>query len=248
MLIVANWKAYVETREEAKKLFSLAKRLSVAVRRVRIVLAPSAPYLGLLAPGNRSKVAFAAQDMSDTTLGAATGEITGPMVRTLGGSYVILGHSERRARGESDALILEKVRRALVNRLTPIVCVGERARDEDAQYLIHLKQQITAIFSPLTPKERLEIVVAYEPVWAIGKNAGEAPSPQDIAEMTLYLRKVLSEFLPGKSATKATVLYGGAVESGNIRAIAGGSGVDGFLVGHASADPSEFSKLVKALV
>ncbi len=248
MLIVANWKAYVETREEAKKLFALAKRLVVSVRRVKIVLAPSMPHLGLLAPGNRSKVVFASQDMSDTTVSAATGEVTGGTLRNLGVDYVILGHSERRARGESDALIAEKVRRALVNGLTPILCVGERERDQDAQYLILLKQQISSVFSVLAPKERLEVVVAYEPVWAIGKHAGDAPSPQDIGEMTLYIRKVLSEFLPGKGATKATVLYGGSVESGNIRAIAGGSGVDGFLVGHASADASQFTALVKALV
>lgn len=248
MLIVANWKAYVETREEAKKLFALAKRLIASVRRVRIVLAPSAPHLGLLAPGNRSKVMFAAQDMSDTTASAATGEVTGGMLHNLGVEYVILGHSERRARGENDALIAEKVRRALVNSLVPILCVGEHGRDEDAQYLGVLKQQLTAVFTVLAPKERLEVVVAYEPVWAINKHAGDAPSPQDIGEMVLYIRKVLSDFLPGKASTKAVVLYGGSVEAGNIRGIAGGSGVDGFLVGHASADPVQFSALVKALV
>jgi triosephosphate isomerase (TIM) len=248
MLIVANWKAYIETREEAKKLFALAKRLSASVKRVKIVLAPSFAHLGLLAAGNRSRVAFGAQDMSDTLAGAATGEVTGGTLRNIGVSYVILGHSERRARGESDALIVEKVRRALANGLTPILCIGERERDSDAQYLLFLRKQIEAVFSVLSPKERLEVVVAYEPVWAIGKRAIDAPSPQDIGEMVLYIRKVLGEFLIGKSASKAIVLYGGSVEAENIRGIAGGSGVNGFLVGHASAEASQFSALVKALV
>lgn len=248
MLIVANWKSYIETRDEAKRLFALAKRLAAKIRRVEIVLAPSAAHLGLLAPGNRSKVKFGAQDISDTTVSAATGEISAATVRNIGADYTIVGHSERRARGETDAVVTEKVRRALVNGLTPILCVGERERDHDAQYLVLLKQQIANVFSVLSPKERLEVVVAYEPVWAIGKHAGEAPSPADIAEMVLYIRKILGEYLPGKSAAKAMVLYGGGVEAGDIRDIAGGSGVDGFLVGHASADSAMFSALVKALV
>ncbi len=248
MLIVANWKSYVETREEAKKLFALAKRLLSSVRRVKIVLAPSFAHLGLLAPGNRSRVMFASQDISDTTVSAATGEVSGATLRNIGAEFAIVGHSERRAKGDTDAVVLEKARRALVHGLVPILCVGERERDADARYLTLLKTQIASVFSVLSPKERLAIVVAYEPVWAIGKHASEAPSPQDIAEMVLYIRKVLAEYLPGKNAKSAKVLYGGAVEPGNVRAIAGGSGVDGFLVGHASADPVQFSALVKSLV
>ncbi len=247
MIVVANWKSYVETREEAKKLFALAKRLMAAVRRVKIVLAPAYPHVGLLAPGNRSRVAFAAQDVSDTTVSAATGEVSGATLRNIGATYAIVGHSERRAKGETDAMVAEKVRRALVNGLTPILCIGERERDEDAQYLSILKSQIAAVFSVLSPKERLQVIVAYEPVWAIGKHASDAPSPEDIAEMVLYIRKVLSDYLPGKNAKSAKILYGGSAESANVRAIAGGSGVDGFLVGHASAEPAMFAALVKAL-
>ncbi|HYD93049.1 MAG TPA: triose-phosphate isomerase [Candidatus Paceibacterota bacterium] len=246
MLIVANWKAYVESREEAKKLLATAKRLS-STRRVRIVLAPPAPYLGMLAPGNRSRVLFAAQDISDTTVGNATGEVTGAALRNIGATYVLVGHSERRAKGETDTVVAEKIKRALVNGLIPILCIGEKQRDEDAQYLGELKQQLTSVFSTLSPKERLGVVIAYEPVWAIGKHAESAISSQDLAEMVLYIRKVLSEYLPGKSATKATILYGAAVEPANIRGLAGGSGVDGFLVGHASVDPGMFPALVKAL-
>ena len=247
MLIVANWKAYVETKEEAKKLLATAKRLS-AIRRVSVVLAPPFPFLGLLAPGNRSKVQFAAQDVSAASVGAATGEVEAPVLRSLGVRYVIVGHSERRAQGESDALILEKIRRALSQGIIPILCVGEKERDEDARYLLALKGQIGAIFSALSPKERLSIIVAYEPVWAIGKHAGESIASADLAEMVLYVRKVLSDYLPDKAALKAKVLYGGSVEPANIRGLAGGSNVDGFLIGHASVDPGMFPALVKALV
>ncbi len=246
MLIVANWKTYVETREEAKKLLASAKRLA-SVRRVKLVLVPPAPLLGLLAPGNRSKVSFGAQDVSTTTVGNATGEVSAAVLRSIGAKYVIVGHSERRAMGETDAVVAEKVKRVLAEGLTPIVCVGERERDADARYLLGLKQQIGSVFAPLDPKQRLSVIIAYEPLWAIGKQAADSIAASDLGEMVLYIRKVLGNYLPGKAAAKAVVLYGGSVEASNIRGLAGGSNVDGFLVGHASVDPGMFPNLVKAL-
>lgn len=247
MLIIANWKAYVDSLEKAKKLFALSKRLSIAIKRVKIVLAPSAPYLGLLAKANRSRIAFAGQDISITTIGAATGEVSGSALKSAGASHVIVGHSERRAMGETDEMVSDKVRRALANGLVPIVCVGERERDHDAQYLRFIKKQIATVYEPLKAQERLKIVIAYEPVWAIGKSASEALPERDLAEMVLYIRKVLGEYLMSKSVEMVPVLYGGSVEVGNIRDLAGGSAVDGFLVGHASVNPDTFSSLVKEL-
>jgi triosephosphate isomerase len=248
MLIVANWKAYVDTRERAKKLFAVAKRLATSVKRVKIILAPSAPYLGLLAIGNRSRILFAGQDISTTTIGSATGEVTGTSLKNAGATHVIIGHSERRALGETDEIIRDKVRRAIANGLSPIVCVGETERDHDARYLMFIKKQIASVFAPLSPQERMKVVVAYEPVWVIGKSAHDALPERELGEMVLYIRKILGEYLKGRSAQKIPVLYGGSVEAGNIRSLAGGSSVDGFLVGHASADPIAFTALVKALV
>jgi triosephosphate isomerase (TIM) len=244
MLIVGNWKAYVDTRDKAKKLFATAKRLSIS-KRVKLIVAPPAPYIGMLAPGTRSKVGFAAQDISASTDGAATGETTGSILKNLGVSHVIIGHSERREQGESDALIVEKVKRALANGLTPILCVGERDRDPDSHYLFYLKDQIVSVLSKLSPKERLGIIIAYEPVWAIGKSAADAISGTELAEMVLYIKKVLQDLVPGKGNTK--ILYGGSVDPSNAREIAGGSRVDGFLVGRASTDSQTLSALVKAL-
>ncbi len=244
MLIVANWKAYVDSKEKAKKLFAAAKRLST-VKRVKIVLAPPTPYLGLLALNNRTKIMFAAQDVSEATAATVTGEVTAPILKSMGVKYVIIGHSERRRRGESDELITEKVRRALANGITPILCIGERERDPDARYLAFLRNQIVSVFSGLSPKERLGIIIAYEPIFAIGKTAADALNSADVAEMVLYIRKVLSEL--GISKTGIKILYGASVEPENIRGLAGGSGVDGFLVGHASADPAMFSAFVKTL-
>ena len=244
MLIVGNWKAYVDTKDKAKRLVASAKRLT---QYADIAIAMPYPYLGLFSGDSKSKLSFAAQDVSTSTGGASTGEVTASMLASLGVTYVIVGHSERRAAGETDEMILEKVKRALAQNITPILCIGESERDENAAYLGHVRAQIAAIVAPLTQKERLSIVIAYEPIWAIGKTANESIQPVDLQEMVLYIRKVLGDYLPGKSAQKVRVIYGGSVEPSNIRALAGGSGVDGFLPGHASADVQTFAALVKAV-
>jgi triosephosphate isomerase len=246
MLIVSNWKAYVEDVDRAKKLFSLAKRLSKETRDT-IVLAPSAPHLALLAGKNKSRVKFAAQDVSATTGGAKTGEVSSQILSGAGISYAIIGHSERRAMGETDATIAEKMRHALAHGIIPILCVGERARDAGAEYLAFVRGQLSSALTALSQKERMAVVVAYEPVWAIGKTAADALPPQDVAEMVLYIRKVLGEYLPGKAPAKTRVLYGGSAEPDNVRNLAAAGGIDGFLVGHASVEPAMFTGIVRAI-
>ncbi len=246
MLIVSNWKAYVEDVKRAKGLVALAKRLSGKYRH-DMVLAPSAPQLGLLAAGNRSKVAFAAQDVSETTGGASTGESSAKIIANLGVAYVIIGHSERRAMGEGDDVAAKKAQHALAHGLVPILCVGERERDHGAEYLGFIRAQIAAVMSGLSQKERAQVVVAYEPVWAIGKSALEAIHPSDLAEMTLYIRKVLGDYLPGKAPAKTRIIYGGSVDPSNIRDLARTGGVDGFLIGRASVDTTSFTALIAAV-
>lgn len=246
MIIAANWKAYVEQASKARALVAAAKRLA-AKSDIELIIAPPAPYLGLFATGKASDIAFAAQDISDSTGGAATGEITPALLAEMGVTHAIIGHSERRAMGETDELILSKVQHALAHGMTPIVCIGEHTRDADATYLHFLREQIAHVFEPLPTRERSKLILAYEPIWAIGKSAAESITQQDLHEMMLYIRKVLGEYLAGTALQGIPILYGGAVEPGNIRALAGGSQVDGFLVGHASADVGTFTALVKAL-
>lgn len=246
MLIVANWKAYVEELEKAKKLFAVSKRLARKTKNT-IVLAPPAPFFGALALRNKSKVAFAAQDVSVTTGGAKTGEATARAYAGAGATYAIVGHSERRTSGDTDAIVAEKLVRALAYKLAPILCIGEHERDGEGRYLGAVREEITTALAPLSPKERTKVIVAYEPLWAIGKTAEDAIRPNDLAEMTLYIRKVLAELLPGKSSTRSLVLYGGSVEPSGIRDLAVNSSVDGFLIGHASIEPETFALLVKQL-
>lgn len=246
MILIANWKAYVEDRKRVRELVILAKRLARATRTA-VVLAPPAVFLGTLATHNTSAVQFAAQDVSVTTGGAATGELTAQAFAAAGATYAIIGHSERRAAGDTDTLVAKKMAHALAHGLIPILCVGERERDSDGHYLAGLRSQIALALESLTLKERTKVIVAYEPLWAIGKTADHAIKEDDLREMALYLRKVLAELLPGQSASRSTIIYGGSVEPENIRSLAAGSGIDGFLIGHASANPEQFREIVRAL-
>ncbi len=245
MLIIGNWKAYVESEAKAKALFAGAKRIA-AKGDHEIVLAPAAPYIGMFT-GGKSRAMLAAQDVSITTGGAETGEVPAGLLAALDVKFVIVGHSERRAHGESDAIVAEKVRHVLAHGMTPVLCIGETARDQDAQYLKVVRAQISTVMSALSAKERLSIVIAYEPVWAIGKSGSEAITPGDLSEMVLYIRKVLTDFMPGRANAKVRIIYGGSVEPANIRALGSGTGVEGFLPGRASTDVATFSALVKAI-
>lgn len=246
MLIVANWKAYVEDFAKAKELLAFSKK-AVARSACTIVLAPPAPFLGALALKDKSAVAFAAQDVSITPGGAQTGEVTAAAMKAAGAAYAIIGHSERRAAGDTPEIVAEKLTRVLAHDLTPILCVGERERDTDGRYLSYIREELTSALMPFSSKERMKIIIAYEPVWAIGKTAENAIGEDDLAEMALYIRKVLSELLPGKSSLKTPVLYGGSVEPENVAALADATHIDGFLIGHASVDPGAFSKILKNL-
>ncbi|PIR82891.1 triose-phosphate isomerase [Candidatus Kaiserbacteria bacterium CG10_big_fil_rev_8_21_14_0_10_56_12] len=246
MLLVANWKAYIGDITKARTLFALSKRLA-HTSPVTIVLAPPAPLLGALSIKNTSAVHFAAQDVSMATGGAVTGELTAQTFATVGASYAIVGHSERRTGGDTNASVAEKLAHALAQGLTPILCVGEHERDTEGHYLGVVREQVTSAFTPLTTKERKQVVIAYEPVWAINKTAALAIAPHDLAEMVLYIRKVLSELLVGRNASHTHIIYGGSIEPENARSLAATSGVDGFIVGHASTDPLSFKEIVKAL-
>lgn len=246
MIIIANWKAKVTTVADAKKLVAASKKIA-DMRVHQIILAPAGPYLGLLSLDNKSKLHYAGQDITLTEGGAQTGEVTGDMLTSVKAKYVIIGHSERRALGETDANVLLKTQHALKSALTPIVCVGEKERDADAHYLAFLRSQIDTVYKGIQTKDQGNIILAYEPVWAIGKSASEGINADDLTEMIQYIRKILGTYLTKKKADSAVILYGGAVEPENAKALSVGTGINGFLVGHASTDAKTFTALVKAI-
>ena len=196
-----------------------------------------------LIDGDKLKLVHGAQDLSPHDSGAYTGDVSGPMLAKLGCTYVVVGHSERREiHGEDDQTVNAKVHAALRNGIKPILCVGEGldVRESGAQ-VSHTTAQLVAALEKVTPEQIGEVVVAYEPIWAIG--TGKVASPADAQEVCHALREQVKELYGAEVAGGIRILYGGSVKAKNVGEIVAETDVDGALVGGASLDGDEFSQL-----
>ena len=202
-------------------------------------------YLSLFARRN-ARVSLGAQDVFWANTGRATGEVSPEMLKDVGVSYCVIGHSEQRALGETDEAVSKKLRAVLAEGLVPILCVGEKERDADGTYFDVLKNQLKLSLAGLRRTDFREFVIAYEPLWAIGKSAREAMTPRDIRETTIFIRKVLADMYDAATAQQPVLLYGGSAEESNTAAILSEGGVAGLLVGHASLDATGFIGMLKS--
>lgn len=245
-MIVGNWKMNPTTLEEAKRLFKSIKNDADTLKATDVVLCPPFVYIpALLNTRTETSVSIGAQDVYFEEQGSFTGEVSPLMLKDLGVTHVIIGHSERRARGETDESISKKVLLALEHGLRPILCVGEKERDEQGGHLETLKQQIKDSLNNVPKKHIDRLIVAYEPVWAIG--AKEAMNPLVVYEMSLFVKKVLSDIYGHDEAISTPVLYGGSVNFRNAPDIITQGKVDGLLVGRESVNAPGFSELLKAV-
>ena len=244
-LIVGNWKSYVASPEDGLELLKgIDKKLPRGMTSTVVVCPPSLLVAHLRASYKGTRVQFGVQDISLAPQGAHTGEVTATLARTSGAIYVILGHAERRAAGETSDEVSLEVRAALDAKLIPIVCVGEPVRDGSAAYLSYIETMLIASLRTLEPADLKKIVIAYEPVWAIG--APTAPGPRVVSEAVLYIRKILMNRFGRESALKVPILYGGAVDDTNAYALGTDGNAQGFLVGRASVDPLSFTGIIRA--
>lgn len=247
-LAVANWKMNPPTLMEAKKTFQAIAKISAPIKKVEIVVCPPSVYLASLKAGySGKKIAFGAQNIHQDDKGAKTGEQAASMLKSAGASFSIVGHSERRAMGEDNAAIAKKVSRILEAGMAPILCVGERERDSSGNYLGFIRDQIKSALDPLPRAKYGAMVIAYEPVWAIGKTAKDAMKPEDVHSSVIFIRKTIAEFSNITIATEVPILYGGSVEPLNASELMRNGFVDGFLVGHASLVPTEFKTIMEAV-
>jgi triosephosphate isomerase len=198
-----------------------------------------------LVDGDRLRLLYGAQDLSPEVSGAFTGDISGSMLAKLGCTFVLVGHSERRMiHREDDAVVNRKIKAALANELTPIFCVGEElAAREAGTHISYVIRQVRAGLASLTKPELKKIVLAYEPIWAIG--TGKTATAEDAQEVCSAIRGEIEEIGSPEIATAMRILYGGSVKAANIGEIMKQSDVDGALIGGASLDPEEFAKIVK---
>ncbi|BCL12813.1 triose-phosphate isomerase [Micromonospora sagamiensis] len=248
-LMAGNWKMNLNHFEANLLLQKLAASLNEKqLTDVECVVLP--PFTDLrtvqtAVDGDKLLIGYGAQDLSPHQSGAYTGEISGAMLAKLGCSYVVVGHSERRAyHHEDDALVNAKVTAALGNGLTPILCVGEGLDVRDEQrHVVHCQDQLTAGLKGLSAEQVTKVVIAYEPVWAIG--TGKTATPEDAQEVCGAVRERLAELYDQATADQVRILYGGSVKASNVAAIMAKPDVDGALVGGASLDAEEFAQICR---
>lgn len=250
-LMAGNWKMNLDHQQAISTVQKLAWSLKDAKHdysAVEVAVLP--PFTDLrsvqtLVDGDKLELVYGAQDLSRHESGAYTGEISGAMLAKLGCTYVAVGHSERREyHAETDDVVNAKVRAAFAHGLTPILCVGEgleiRKAGDQVSYTL---RQVEAALADVPAEQAAQIVIAYEPVWAIG--TGEVATPEDAQEVCGAIRRVLGEVYDQTVAEGVRVLYGGSVKSGNVAQIMAQPDVDGALVGGASLDPEEFAKIAR---
>ncbi|MBI3304869.1 triose-phosphate isomerase [Candidatus Parcubacteria bacterium] len=241
-LIIANWKMNPQNYAEAEQLLAAVLGGVKRIRGVTVVFCP--PFVWLTDFSHKMRpVSFGAQDVFWELAGAYTGEVSLSMLQTSRVSHVIVGHSERRRwLGETDEMVRRKVAAVLAAGLTAILCVGEESREQDNVSAV-LEQQLVAALGGLAKASLARLVVAYEPVWAIG--TGEADSSSNALSAAITIRKVIRDRFDQKVAQSVPVLYGGSVSSENIVSFLSEEGIDGALVGGASLRASEFIELVR---
>jgi triosephosphate isomerase len=248
-LMAGNWKMH----ENHLEAIALTQKLAFTLTgkdfdAVEVAVLP--PFTALrsvqtLIDGDKLRISYGAQDLSQYDSGAYTGEISGPMLAKLGCDYVLAGHSERRHyHGETDELVNAKVQAALRSELTPILCVGESLDIRQAgEHLDYCMGQIDRSLKGIPAAAVAAMVLAYEPVWAIG--TGEVATPQDAQQVAAAIRSRISEIHDAETAGSVRILYGGSVKPGNIAPIMAQRDVDGALVGGASLDAGQFAQICR---
>lgn len=249
-IIVGNWKMNPTSLKDAQNVFNRIKKTALNLDSTQVVMCPPFVYISKFLPTKsrvkvKPSISIGAQNVFYEPHGAFTGEISAIMLKDLGVSHIVIGHSERRAMGETDEVISKKVLAVLEAGIHPILCVGESVRDSHALYLDTLKNQIKNSLAKVPKRLLGHIIVAYEPIWAIG--AKEAMDTRIIEETTIFIRKVLSDMSDPDNALGTPILYGGSINFRNAPDIIIQGKVDGLLVGRESVNIPSFIELLKAV-
>lgn len=242
-LIVGNWKMHLSPSEATL----LAQRLNQKIDhdpKVEIVLCPPAiDLMPVHKEMNAQKFKLGAQNIHYRDEGAFTGEISAPMIKGLA-DYVIVGHSERRAMGEDDKTIAEKIAAAVRSNISPILCIGEGLNERHHELTKKVvMDQLEANLAMITAGEMHKFVIAYEPVWAIG--SGDFAKPNDVIQVVLWIRHTIEELYGEAASSKVRILYGGSVDPDNAKSYLSLDYIDGLLVGGASINYEKFASIVK---
>lgn len=244
-IVIANWKMNPASAPAAKTLFNSVLKAARKSGPVKIVIAP--PFVFFPFFKKNKNLALAGQDVFWANSGAYTGEISAAMFKSLGVGYAIVGHSERRKHlGETDELINKKIKAALAAGLKTVLCVGESERVGE-NFHNFVREELKKDLKGVSLRAARNLIIAYEPIWAISGDNGRVIKPGDLFEMITYIRRTLMDILGKPAAYRTPILYGGSVQAENVAEFLEIDGLDGFLVGHASLSAKEFIGIVKAI-
>jgi len=244
-LVIANWKMNPVSGKEAESLFKTIVKNLPTLKNTEVIICPPLIFLDKLFKIRTTKIKLGAQNSFWGEKGAFTGEISAGMLELLKIKYVILGHSERRALGETNLEISKKIKAILSVGLIPILCVGDKERDENHEYFNFVKVQVEECLNGINKELLSKVIIAYEPVWALSttenrKNA----SSSDSHEMNIFIKKILTDKF-GVNRELPRIIYGGSVNEKNILDFIMNGGIDGVLVGGASLDSKKFLEIVR---
>ena len=246
-VIAGNWKMHKDLSESQSLITKLTNALSKEEIKCDILICP--PFTSLSEAAGlikNTKVKLGAQNMHFEDKGAFTGETSAAMLKSVGCEYVILGHSERRAIfGESDEMINKKIKKALNSGLNPIFCIGETLQERESGIMNDvIKRQVTEGLQQVSKGEMEKVIIAYEPVWAIG--TGVTATPDQAQEVHVYVRKLISDIFGDDTAEKLTIQYGGSVKPNNASELLSQNDIDGALVGGACLEADSFISIIKS--
>jgi len=245
-LLIANWKMNPSSEKDAKNLIKDYVKKITTSKGIDVVACPPFPYISTARNQYKgTKISLGAQDVFYENKGSYTGEVSVETLKDLKVTHVILGHSERRALGETNSDVSKKTKACIKSGIIPIVCIGEKTRSDDGEYLKHIQIELIESLDGVSRNDISKIVIAYEPIWAIGKS--KPMSGHEMHQMSLYIRKVLVKKYGKNIVNKIRVIYGGSINDSNAHDMLDNGNVDGLIIGRASLDPSQVFSLIKLI-
>ena len=247
--LIGNWKMAPEKQSQALSLAKASGAIAKLYKKdIAVVVCPPAAHLQAVAKCKIASLGIGGQSAAAHAGIAQTGLVSASMIKDAGAGYCLVGHSESRARGESNEAVAAIVGELLAKNIQPIVCIGEKERDDHGWYLSVIKEQVESVVSTVPKAAFKRIIFAYEPVWAIGAHALREATPEECREIIIYIRKIIADMLGNKLAANIPVLYGGSVNAQNAASFIDNGTANGLLVGRVSLDAKAFGALVKSLI
>lgn len=248
-LIVANWKMNPTSVEKAREIISEINSKARAFKNIKLVVCPPFIFLNEVAEiiASSKKISLGAQDVFIGQGVSHTGEVGVELLKKAAVKYILVGHSERRKALDNNEIVKEKMLGALEEGFKVILCVGEKQRNEHGDHYHEVRKEIEDAITKLPRKFIKNLIIAYEPVWAIGKSENEAIKPDQLHEITIYIKRLISDILGPKEVEKVKILYGGSVTKNNSKAIVEQGNIDGLLIGRESLKAENLIDLIKKI-